>query len=167
MHSFIIAAVADNGVIGADGNLVWDLPADQAFFQHRIRSAQLLTGRISFESSHGQETFRDRNRVIILTRQEDYEAAGSRIAYSLEEAWQLAQAAPYEELAVLGGAKVYEQSLSRVDTLYITEVHAEFAGDTFFPEISRDDWQEVQREDFPADQVNSYPYSFVTYRRKS
>ncbi|HKK77576.1 MAG TPA: dihydrofolate reductase [Saprospiraceae bacterium] len=167
MHSFIIAAVAENGVIGADGDLVWDLPADQAYFKQRIRSAQLLTGRVSFESNQGQEIFPEEEQVIVLTRQKDYRAGNVRVAHSLAEAWQIAEDSSYEELAVLGGANVYKMSLPKVDTLYITEVHAEFEGDTFFPKIPEADWQEVQREDFPADKWNPYPFSFVTYRRKN
>jgi dihydrofolate reductase len=167
MHSFIIAAVADNGVIGADGDLVWDLPADQAFFEERIRQAQLLTGRVSFESHQGQKIFQEEGRVIVLTRQQDYQAGKVRIAHDLVSAWEMAMAAPFEELAVLGGANIYKKTLSKVDTLYITEVHAEFEGDTFFPEVSKEDWQEVDRKDFPADEKNPYPYSFVTYRRKT
>ena len=135
MHSFIIAAVSDNGVIGAKGDLIWDLPADQAFFFNRIKAAQLLTRRLSFESEHGTTTFQNRDQVIILTSQEDYGGGKIRQAQTMDQAWQIALASDYEELAVLGGAKVYEEALSRVDTLYITEVHAEFEGDTFFPEI--------------------------------
>lgn len=75
-------------------------------------------------------------------------------------------AAPFEELAVLGGENVYKMCLSKVDTLYITEVHAEFEGDTFFPEIPQAEWREVERKDFSADEKNPYAYSFVTYRRK-
>lgn len=166
MHSFIIVAVAENGVIGADGNLVWNLPADQAFFEERIRNVQLLTGRISFESIQGQEVFQEEERVIVLTRQQDYQPGKVQIVHDLESAWEIAMAAPFEELAVLGGANIYKMSLPKVDTLYITEVHAKFEGDTFFPEIPQADWREVERKDFLADEENPYPFSFVTYRRK-
>lgn len=166
MHSFIIAAVAENRVIGADGDLVWNLPADQTFFRNRIKSAQLLTGRISFESNQGKEIFQEPEQTIVLTRQPNYSAGGVRIAHDLETAWQMAEETPSRELAVLGGANIYRMCMARVETLYITEVHAEFEGDTYFPEIPADDWQEVHREDFSADQLNPYSYSFVTYRRK-
>lgn len=166
MHTFIIAAVAENGVIGAKGDLIWNLPADQAFFFERIKSAQLLTGRVSYESNHGSQTFQESERVIILTSQKDYSAGTARIAHSLEQAWEMATASAYEELAVLGGAGVYKEALDKVDTMYITEVHASFEGDTYFPEMEAGKWEEISRKDFPADEDNPYPYSFVTYRRK-
>ena len=166
MHSFIIAAVSDNGVIGAKGDLVWNLPADQAFFFERIKDAQLITGRLSFESNHGKDTYQDLERVIVITTQDNYKEGIVRLAKNMDQAWQMAQLVNVDEVAVLGGTRVYEEALHLVDTIYITEVHAEFEGDTFFPPINGEEWQESDRRDFPANENNPYPYSFVTYRRK-
>lgn len=167
MHSFIIAAVAQNKVIGANGNLPWNLPADQAFFAQRIRFAQKLTGRVSFESKQGREIFGQGKDLIVLTSQHNYQAGKALVAHNLEEAWHMALSSPFEELAVLGGAEIYKMMLSKVDTLYLTEIHAKFEGDTFFPDIPWKEWKEWERKNFAADQLNPYPFSFVTYRRKN
>lgn len=165
MHKFMIAAVAENGVIGNGGDLIWHLPADQAFFLDRIKAALLLSGRTSYESGHGSVVFQDPKRLIVLTSREAYQAEGAYLANSIKEAQQLAEQLNFAELAVLGGEKVYAQLLDWVDTLYITEVHENFAGDTFFPKIKSTDWEEIHREDFEADARNPHAYSFVTYKR--
>lgn len=167
MHKFMIAAVADNGVIGNGGDLIWHLPADQAFFLDRIKDALLLSGRTSYESGHGSIVFQDPERLIILTSRVQYQTDGAYLANSVQEAQQLAEQLNFTELAVLGGEKVYTQLLDWVDTLYITEVHENFEGDTFFPKIKSADWEEIHREDFEADAKNPHAYSFVTYKRTS
>lgn len=163
MHTFIIAAVAENGVIGKDGNLTWHLPADQAFFFDRIKNAALLTGRTSFESAHGSQTFQDLSKVVILTSQKDYQAGAAVVAHDLNSAWSAAKKMNKAELAVLGGAKVYEQCMEKVDTLIITEIHASFDGDTFFPEINPQTWKETKRQFFQKDKTNPFDFSFVEY----
>lgn len=163
----MIAAVAKNRVIGNGGDLIWHLPADQAFFLNRIKDALLLSGRTSYESGHGSVVFQDPERLIILTRQESYHGDGAYVVKSIEEAIKLAEKLSFAELAVLGGENVYEQLMDRVDTLYITEVHKDFEGDTFFPEIKPADWKETDRENFEADSENPYSFSFVTYKRIS
>jgi len=167
MHKYIIAAVAQNRVIGKEGDLIWHLPADQAFFLERIKNSLLLSGRTSYESGHGSTVFQDPKRLIILTTRENYEADGAYIASSIQEALEIAEQLDFPELAVLGGEKVNEQLLDWVDTLYLTEVQEDFDGDTFFPKIDKHTWQEVSRKDYAADAANPYPYSFVTYKRIS
>ena len=72
-----------------------------------------------------------------------------------------------DEIFIIGGALVYRQAIRLADTMYITRVHAEFKdADAYFPNINWDLWEEVSREDFPADEKNAYPYSFITYKRK-
>lgn len=163
----MIAAVAQNRVIGNQGDLIWNLPADQAFFLDRIKDSLLLSGRTSYESGHGSVVFQDPKRLIVLTTQQDYQAGGAYIASSIPEAIQLAEALAFEELAVLGGEKVYAQLLDWVDTLYITEVQEDFAGDTYFPIIKHEDWEETDRQDHEADDKNPHAYAFVTYKRTS
>ncbi|GAB5555250.1 MAG: dihydrofolate reductase [Saprospiraceae bacterium] len=167
MHKFIIAAVADNGVIGNGGDLIWNLPADQAFFLNRIKNALLISGRTSYESGHGSVVFQNPKRLIILTAKKNYQTDGAYLANSIQEAKELSKELDFEELAVLGGEKVYAQLLDWVDTLYITEIHENFVGDTFFPKIDPVDWKETQREDMEADAQNPHAYSFVTYKRTS
>jgi dihydrofolate reductase len=166
MKSVIIAAKSDNDVIGKGNDLVWDLPADQAFFLRQIEGCFLLTGRISYESPQGTDLFHDGRDIIVVTRQEDYETDGALVAHSIEEAFERAAAAGAEQLCILGGAAIYRQTIDRVDELVITEVHAEFEGDVFFPLVDPAVWRETFREDHCKDRYNPYDYSFVFYERR-
>ena len=125
----------------------------------------MLSGRTSYESGHGSVVFQDPSRLIVLTTRKNYDTKGAYLAQSIPQAIKIADKLHFEELAVLGGEKIYEQLLDWVDTLYITEIHEFFEGDTFFPEIRPEDWEEVDRQDFNADAENPYDYSFVTYKR--
>jgi dihydrofolate reductase len=166
MKVIIIAAKSDNNVIGRDNDLVWDLPADQRFLDEQIKKGLLLTGRKSFESSQGAELFKDTSRVILLTRQEDYQAGQAKIASSLEEALKTAEEHPVQRLCVLGGTSVYKAFMPHTDQLTITEVHETFEGDSYFPEIDPDVWKEIWREDHQKDEENPYDFSFVKYARR-
>lgn len=165
MHIVLIAAKSDNNVIGRENDLVWDLPADQRFLEDQISEGLLLTGRKSFESSQGAELFEDTSRVILLTRQKEYQAGQAMVASSLGEALKLAEEQGAQRLCVLGGASVYEDSMSCADQLIITEVHETFEGDSFFPDIDTRVWKEVWREDHQKDEENPYDYSFVKYKK--
>ncbi|MEL7119594.1 MAG: dihydrofolate reductase [Bacteroidota bacterium] len=167
MRKIIIAAKSDNNVIGKDNDLVWDLPADQRFFKEQIEGQLLLTGRTSFESELGVELFTDNPKVLVLTRQKNYSAPPAKTYASLEDAFEYANGSGVEKIFILGGQKVYEASLGLVDEIIMTEVHGIFEGDAFFPDFDPNDWEEAKREDFPSDEENAYPYSFVWYRKKS
>lgn len=161
----MIAAVADNGVIGSEGELSWHLPADLEFFYRQIEGAFLLTGRKSLESGQGQDIFNGRPYVVV-TRQEGYTARGGQVAHSIKEAIAIAEKQPQDKLCVLGGAAIYEQCMPLVDELIITEIHTRPEdGDAFFPEIDTSVWREFTREDHQADAENPHDYSFVYYRK--
>lgn len=166
MKKVIIAAVSDNDVIGRNKGLAWELPADQRFFLKQIQDCFLLTGRASFESSQGEEIFAGRDDVVIVTRREGYRAENKLVAHSVDEAVQRAEAAGAGRLCILGGGEIYRQTIDRADELIITEVHAEFEGDTFFPPIDPQRWKEVRRADHRKDEENPYDYSFVFYKRR-
>lgn len=166
MKSVIIAAKSDNDVIGKNNDLVWDLPADQAFFLRQIEGCFLLTGRASYESPQGIDLFQKNPNTIVVTRQENYEAQEALVAHSIEEAFERVTATGARRLCILGGAAVYRQTMNRADELIITEVHAEFDGDAFFPPIDPGKWRETYRENHPKDEENPYDYSFVFYKRR-
>ena len=166
MEIVVIAAKSTNQVIGKDNDLVWDLPADQAFFEAQIEESILLTGRRSFESPQGASLFQDSPNVIVLTSQEDYEAGKAKVASSLDQAISIAKQFSLDRLSILGGSSIYKQGMDYADKLIITEVHETFGGDSFFPEIDTSLWKEVWREDHQKDAVNLYDYSFVRYERQ-
>jgi len=167
MKKIIIAALSTNLVLGKHGRLPWSLPKDEKHLKTIIQDGWLLTGRTSFQSVQGDDLFYDRSDVIILTRQSEFSAQDKHIAHSLEEAYAKADQEDAHCLYILGGARVYQQTLDDADQLILTHVHATVEGDAFFPEIDSENWQQVRREDHPADEAHTYPFSFVWYNRIS
>ncbi|MDR1970253.1 MAG: dihydrofolate reductase [Candidatus Nomurabacteria bacterium] len=107
------------------------------------------------------------NQLQTINPVVDFLARGEvDVAFNLGEAFAMVK--PGRTPFVFGGASVYAQTLEQdlVDVIYATEIHGEFSGDTFFPEILEEKWREVEREDFPADNENAFPYSFVKYERR-
>jgi dihydrofolate reductase len=156
----LVAAVADNGVIGRDNRLPWYLPADLAHFKRLTLDKPILMGRNTWESLPGPLP---RRRHIVLTRDLDYQAEGCALVRSLDEG--IAAAGPVEEILVVGGGALYAEALPRADRLYLTLVHTLIEGDTRFPPWDPADWTETARSEHPADQRNPIPMTFVTLDR--
>lgn len=157
----LIAAMDENRVIGLNNTLPWRLPADMRHFREVTMGKPVLMGRKTFESI-GKALPGRRN--IILTRDPDFQARGCEVAHTLEAA--LAAAADSEELMVLGGADLFAQLLPRASRLYLTEIHASFSGDAWFPAFNKQEWAETERTRHAADEKNPCAYSFVTWERR-
>lgn len=157
----LIAAVARNGVIGKDNQLLWHLPGDMRHFRETTRGKPVIMGRKTWESL--PEKFRPLpGRLnIVVSRDPGYQAPGATLAGSLQDAIEIARNA--EEAFVIGGAELYRQALPFADRLYLTEIAADFAGDTWFPEVPPEDWQELSRS--RPEQDAGLVYTFVTYQR--
>jgi len=158
-----MAAKASNNVIGKDNDLVWHLPADLKFFKLTTKGHTLIMGRKTFESLANPLPNRD---SWVVTRNKDYSQEGITVFHSLDEAITAGEKKGLDSVFILGGGEIYKQSMDVVDKMIITEVHHEFDGDTYFPEINADLWQEVSREEHKADDKNNYDYAFVVYERK-
>ena len=154
MLSLIVAA-SENNVIGKDNDLLWHLPDDLKHFKRTTKGHHVITGRKTFES-HGSRPLPGRTNIII-TRNPEYEAEGCIVTDSLEKA--LGFVKDDDEPFVIGGEKIYRMALPRADRIYLTRVHAEVEGDTFFPELDKDQWKEVSREFHEQD--DRHPYSFT------
>jgi len=165
MQKIIIAAKSDNQVIGKENDLVWHLPADLRFFMATIEGAYLATGRKSFESAQGETVFGPNREFVIITRNKSYQSTIGKIAHSLEMAIQIAEKDGAERLCILGGASIYQEAMDLADTMILTQVHANFDGDTFFPVIDVTKWKEVSRVKHFKDFENPFDYSFVVYER--
>jgi dihydrofolate reductase len=135
----LIAAVAKNGVIGADGGIPWRLPGEQLVFKNATMGHTLVMGRATYESIGRPLPGRT---TIVLTRDPDWRADGVTTAASIEEALALAEGDVY----VAGGAAVYEAALPYADEQLLSEIDLEPDGDTFYPEFDRAVWSEVSRE---------------------
>ena len=162
MKISLIAAMTDDRVIGIANRLPWKLPADMQWFRRHTLGKPIVMGRKTFES-FGAKPLPER-RNIVITRDPDYRAEGAAVVHSVDEALQAAGDA--EEVMIIGGASFYEQMLPRADRLYLTFVHANLEGDAWFPAFAPADWQEVYREDRPADAKNPHDISFVILERK-
>lgn len=157
MSLFLIFARAANGCIGRDGALPWHLPADLRRFKALTMGKPMIMGRKTFESLPGLLPGR---RHIVLTRKERWDSTGAEVARSVEEALALAGDG---EIAVIGGAAIYDVFMEHADRIELTEIHADFDGDTFMPPLGSE-WEAVAREDFDSEDGRP-AYSFVTLER--
>ena len=160
MKLSIIVAMSNNRVIGRDNTMPWHLPADLRHFKHITLGKPILMGRKTYESI-GRPLPERHN--IVITRDNSYTTPGCTVVHSIDAALQTA--AGSDEVMVIGGAEFYRQVLPQVDTIYLTQIHAELEGDTFFPVLDDANWREVERENFEADDNNPYAYSFVKLER--
>lgn len=162
MKISLIVAVAKNGVIGHNNQLIWHLPNDLKQFKRLTTGHCIIMGRKTFESIGKPLP----NRTsIIISRNSNFQIEGCFTVNTLENAIVKAQELENEETFIIGGAEIYRLSLSRVDKIYLTEVHHDFEGDTFFPAIDKTIWQETHREDFETDEKHLHKYSFVELER--
>lgn len=157
----IVVAKASNNVIGAKNDLIWHLPNDLKHFKSITSGHPIIMGRKTFESL-GRPLPNRTN--IVVTRDQNWNTEGIEIASSLPKAIEVAKKID-DDIYILGGGNIYKQAMEFTDVLYITEVHHEFDGETYFPEIDLDEWEEVEREDFKKDEKHLYAYSFVTYKK--
>lgn len=166
MKVSLIVAVAENGVIGKDNDLIWNLPKDMRFFKETTWGHHVIMGRKNFESI--PERYRPlTNRTnVVITRQNNFQAEGCVVVNSLEAALEVAQHNSDYEPFIIGGGQIYKLALEGnfVDKIYFTKVHNSFEGDTFFPELS-DKWKEVNRKDYEADEKHAYNFSIITYEK--
>jgi dihydrofolate reductase len=158
--SFIVA-VSDNDVIGRENKLPWRQSADLKRFKSLTLGHHLLLGRKTYESLDMALPGRT---IVVITRDPDFAPPGVLVTHSIDEAIDLASLD--SEIFIGGGGQIFEQSIHRADTMYITRVHTELEGDAYFPEFDDvTEWNLVDAEHYEADEKNQYPYSFLTYER--
>ena len=161
----IMAALATNNVIGRDNTLPWHMPADLKRLKTTTMGHHVLMGRKTFEDVGKPLPGRV---TVVITRDPHFAAEGVAIARSVDEAISKAEAAGDDEIFILGGAEIFRQTIHRADRMYLTRIHAEPEGDTFFPEFDDvNEWRLVDAEHFEPDERNAHPYSFLTYQRAS
>ena len=160
MKLSLIVAISNNGVIGHQGQLPWQLSSDLQRFKRITMGHHIIMGRVTYES---MDRLLPGRTSIILTRQQDYAIEGALVAGSITAACDLAAAD--EEAFIIGGSSVYESALDIVDRIYLTRVLADVQGDTFFPPLELVKWQLVESEELSADDRNDHDYRFDIYDR--
>lgn len=162
----LIWAMASNRVIGRGNGLPWKLSTDMQHFRRVTMGKPVVMGRRTFESL--EKPLPGRLNVVV-TRNPAFLAQGARVAHSLEDAFDVAAAQceidGQDELFVIGGAQIYALALPVADRLYVTEIHAEIEGDTWFPEVDCGMWAEESCMKFPAGDKDSHAASIRRLRR--
>ncbi len=160
MISLIVAA-SRNGVIGVDGDLPWRLPDDLKRFKALTTGKPVIMGRKTWDSI-GRPLPNRQN--IVITRNPAFEAEGCDIVATPEQA--IAAAGDSEELMIIGGGTIYSIFLDKATRIYLTRVHTEIEGDTFFADPDPAVWIEASAEPHPSDERHSFAFDFVDYVRR-
>ncbi len=168
MKVALVWAMARNRTIGRDNALPWHLPEDLKFFKRVTMGKPIIMGRKTWESIGRPLPGRCN---IVISRNKSFHASGVEAVSTLQQAIRLAERISrrdgVDEVSVIGGAEIYAQALPLADRLYLTQVHADIEGDTFFPKLDLGLWQEVEREDYTASGENPYDYSFLVLEKRS
>lgn len=157
----LIAAAAENNALGKDNDLLWHLPDDFKRFKALTSHHYIIMGRKTFQSF--PKPLPNRTHIVI-TRRENYHPEGCLIAPNLEKA--IAMAPDNEDVFIIGGGEIYQQSMALADKIELTRVHADFDADTFFPEIDQSVWQLVAAEFHPKDEKHAFGFTFQTFIKK-
>jgi dihydrofolate reductase len=165
----MIAAMAENRVIGLAGGMPWHIPEDLRYFKEKTQGHPVVMGRKTYEAIGAALPGRAN---IVVTRNRDFAAPDADVVHdlaaALEKARAIAEIEGGEEVFVIGGAEIYAQAIAEAGRLYLTEVHAEPDGDAFFPELAEGDWKETARDDRDADESDgpdAPAYSFVIFEK--
>lgn len=162
MELSLFVAAAENNVIGNNNQLPWYLPTDLARFKALTTGHPVIMGRKTYQSI-GKPLPNRHN--IIITRDSDFHAPGCTIVDSLQAAMHAAEQDASAEVFVIGGASIYQLAMPLAQTIYLTRVHAQIPGDTFF-ELNPADWEITTNQRHTADDKNPYDYSFITLKRR-
>ena len=155
----LVVAMARNRVIGRNNSLPWRLPSDLNRFRRITMGHSIIMGRKTYESI-GRPL--DGRKNIVVTRSADFSPHGVTVVGSIDEALASANE---DEIMVIGGADIFEQTLPRADRIHLTLIHESFDGDAYFPEIGSKDWEESGREDIEPGVDATFGYTFVTLER--
>ena len=159
----IIVAKAKNNTIGKDNKLLWHIPDDLRRFKELTTNHNIIMGRKTFESIG---RILPNRKHIIFSQNPDFKIDNENIeiVHSMLQIQQYIE--DENENFVIGGAMIYKLLMPYVTKMYVTEIDRDFEGDTVFPRINPDIWQEISREEGPKDEENDFKYEYVVYKRK-
>ena len=168
MKISLIVAMAQNRVIGRDNQMPWHLSEDLKYFKRVTMGKPVIMGRNTFESIGKPLPGRPN---IVISRNPDYDADGISVVSSVQDALelseQLTELDDNAEVMIIGGAQIFVLTLPLAQRIYLTQLHAKVAGDTYFPEFPAEDWRLAAREDHPAEGANPYAYSFLVLEKRT
>lgn len=166
MKISMIAAVAENQVIGKDNDLVWDLPDDMKYFMTTTSGHVVVMGRKNWESIPSKFRPLPNRTNIVLSRNPDYPLPKEVIlTNNIEHSLEIGRKQKETELFIIGGEEIYRLGMPYADRLYITEVHHSPEGDAYFPEMDLTQWKEISRKHHPADDRHQWSFDFVIWEK--
>ena len=157
----IVVALTENNLIGNGNTLPWRMSDDLKRVKTLTMGHHLIMGRKTYESIGRPLPGRT---TVIVTRQPDYKAEGCLVAQNLQEAIRIASADP--EAFIFGGGEIFKEALPFTDRIYCTRLHVSMKGDTFFPELNKNEWTVVEEKNFPADEKNQFSCTVSVLERK-
>ena len=163
MNITLVVAASDNNAIGKENKLLWHLPKDMRFFKNTTWGMPILMGRKTFESI-GNKPLEGRLNLV-LTRQKELQLQGAIAVSSFQEAVDVASTQDYKELLVIGGGEIYKAALPLANKIWLTRVHVDIEGDTFFPALD-EAWEIVNQISYPADEKHLYSFDIECWQRK-
>ena len=163
IETALIVAASTNHAIGKNNQLLWHLPNDLKFFKNTTWGFPVIMGRKTFEAVNKPLPGRTN---IVITRNQDWKAAGVKTAENLDGAIEMAIQTNAKQLFIIGGGEIYAQAMPLADIIYLTRVHTILEGDTFFPALDESRWELFSNDDFPADEKHAFDYSFQLWKRK-
>ncbi|MGB1204450.1 MAG: dihydrofolate reductase [Chitinophagales bacterium] len=167
MKISMIAAATENNVIGKDGEMPWHISNDLKYFMRTTRRHHIVMGRKTFEETFGEEKPLRRRTNIVLSRQENLTyKKGVIVVDKLEKALEIGRKNGEKELFLIGGEQIYRLGMPFADKIYLTRIHTELEGDTFFPIIDKNAWSLTNSETIEDDPKSLYAYTFQIWERR-
>ncbi|MBT1705008.1 dihydrofolate reductase [Chryseosolibacter indicus] len=158
-----IAALSENRVIGKNNDLPWKLPDDMKFFMETTKGHYVIMGRKNYDSLKGKFKPLPNRTNIVITRQKNFVAPGCIVLNNLEEGIQIAKNNGEPECFIIGGADIYKLAMPFTNRLYLTEIKATIDGDTYFPQVKKEEWKETSRQHHASDERHAFAFDFVIY----
>lgn len=163
MQIVLVVAMSENRVIGRNGGLPWHISADLKHFKAVTLGHPIVMGRKTWDSI-GRVLPGRRN--IVITRNPDFAVDGVDVVRTIDGALDLCREDGAEKAMIIGGGQIFSETMRDADLLELTIVHADIDGDTFFPEVDLDAWEELERELHPAETLEGPAFSFLTLKRR-
>ena len=159
----IIVAVSSNQVIGKNNKLAWNLPYDMKYFSNITRNHTVIMGRKNWESIPKKYRPLPNRTNIILTSKPNFKAEKCKVFDSLEKALEYSKLNKEKNPFIIGGGELYKYAIQKkiVDIIYLTRIHANIKGDTFFPELNLKEWNVVSEKFNKKDEKHKFDYTFL------
>lgn len=157
-----LVAASENNVIGNNNQLPWHLPNDFKFFKNKTWGMPVIMGRKTCESL--DKPLPGRFNIVVTTKM-DWKRDDVIVAHTINEAIDKAIETDCKEIFIIGGGELFKQSIDIINRIYLTRVHTNIEGDTFYPEIDNTKWKLVSEDPFNADDKHAFAYTFQTWEK--